>query len=210
MAFERSCLSDQIRRILAGRIIDGTLRPGERLVEMKIAEEFNSSQTPVREALKELESLRLVESLPHRGTRVREISERETAEAYVVRGALERLAAELAAPALREDLTGLRRSVAGLIKAAKAADLEGYAKHDLDFHRAIVTAAGNQTLVQLWESLSFETRTRYTLARGHQYDWPKIAAWHQKVVDAFESGDGLLAGQLLEEHARSFTEKPQT
>ena len=78
MGYERSCLSDHIRRELARRILDGTLKPGERLVELKIAAEFESSQTPVREALRELESLRLVESSPYRGTRVRDVGERRT------------------------------------------------------------------------------------------------------------------------------------
>jgi DNA-binding GntR family transcriptional regulator len=200
---ERNCLSDHIRRALAGRIIDGTIKPGERLVELKIAREFNASQTPVREALRELESLRLVESLPYRGTRVREVGEREMTEAYAVRAALERLAAETAAPLLKGDVGGLRRSAVGLLKAARAGDREGYARHDLDFHRAIVNASGNRTLIQLWESLAFETRTRLTLARG-RHDLVAIASCHRRVVDALEAGDGETAGRLLEEHAKSF------
>lgn len=203
MTYERSCLSDRIRRVLARRIIDGVLKPGERLVELKIAAEFDSSQTPVREALRELEALRLVESSPYKGTRVRDIGERESSEAYAVRGALERLACETAAQSFAGGAAGLRKATAGMLKAARAKDREGYAKCDLDFHRAIVTASGNRTLLQVWESLSFETRTRLTLAYG-DYDWPAIAAWHEQVVDALEAGDGATAGRLLEEHARSF------
>ncbi|WP_165074884.1 GntR family transcriptional regulator [Paludisphaera rhizosphaerae] len=208
MGYERSCLSDHIRRELARRILDGTLQPGERLVELKIAAEFESSQTPVREALRELESLRLVESSPYKGTRVRDVGERETAEAYAVRGALERLAAESAAPRVTGcDLKELRESVREMVAAARKDDREGYARHDLAFHRAIVRAANNGTLMQVWESLAFETRTRITVARRN-LDWPAIAAWHDQVVDALEKGDGATAGRLLEEHARSFIEAP--
>jgi len=203
MGFERSCLSDHIRRELARRILDGTLRPGERLVELRIAAEFESSQTPVREALRELESMRLVESSPYRGTRVRDVGERETAEAYEVRGALERLAAERAAAAFRGGAARLREAVAALVEAADAGDRDGYARHDLEFHRAIVTASGNDTLRQLWESLAFETRTPLTLSR-RDLDWRAVAASHGPIVDALEAGDGGLAGRLLEEHARSF------
>jgi DNA-binding GntR family transcriptional regulator len=203
---ERRCLSDQIRRALAGRIIDGTLKPGERLVESKIAREFNASPTPVREALRELESLRLIESLPYRATRVREVSEREMAEAYAIRGALERLAAESAASSLRGNVADLRRSVAGLHDAAVASDLEGYARHDLDLHRGIVEASGNGTLLRFWESLAFETKVRLTLARQRP-DLMALAAWHDRVVDALEAGDGRSAGRLLEEHAESFRER---
>jgi DNA-binding GntR family transcriptional regulator len=200
---ERNCLSDRIRRALAERIIEGTLRPGARLLELTIAREFNASQTPVREALRELESLRLVESVPYRGTRVREVSAREMAEAYAVRGALERTAAEAAATALKGDVAAFRSAVDRLRDAARDGDREGYARHDHDFHRGIVAASGNRTLLQAWESLAFETRTRLTLARG-QFDLPAIAAWHDTVIDALEAGDGATAGRLLKEHAESF------
>jgi DNA-binding GntR family transcriptional regulator len=201
MGMERSCLSDHIRRELAGRILDGTLKPGERLVEMRIAAEFDSSQAPVREAIRELESMRLVECSPYRGARVREVGERETAEAYRVRGALERLAAETAGAAC--DAGALRDVVGAMTAAALADDREGYARGDLEFHRAIVEASGNATLARLWESLAFEARTRLTVLRD-DLDWPAIAAWHLRVVDALEAGDGATAGRLLEEHARSF------
>jgi len=205
MVFERSCLSDRIRRELARRILEGELAPGERLVEMRIAEEFASSQTPVREALRELEALRLVESAPYKGTRVREVDEGETAEAYAVRGALERLACETATPALRGKTAGLRALVAGMREAAVAGDREAYARLNQEFHRTIVAASGNQTLLQMWDSLSFEVRVRRTLARQGG-DWPARAAWHGAVVDALEAGDAASAGRMLEEHARSFIE----
>src|SRR4051812_24212981 len=89
MNFDRQCMSDQIRDTLTSKIFDGRLQPGDRLVELEIAREFDTSQTPVREALRELESLRLVESAPYRGTRVRAISDREMFESYTVRGVLE-------------------------------------------------------------------------------------------------------------------------
>src|SRR5277367_5126412 len=135
MGLERDCMSDRIRRVLAERIIAGQLAPGERLVEMRIAEEFETSQAPVREALRELETLRLVESEPYRGTRVREVGEREMAEAYAVRAVLEQAAAELAAPALRGNAESIRRSLEQLRASALEGDREGYARHDLDFHR---------------------------------------------------------------------------
>src|SRR5947209_4717619 len=80
MTVRRDCMRDQIRKELIKRIVDGTYRPGDRLVELQVAREFNTSQAPVREALRELEALRLVESETYRGTRVREISRREMKE----------------------------------------------------------------------------------------------------------------------------------
>ena len=121
----RHCMSDRIRETLAQRIYDGELAPGDRLIELDIAREFDTSQTPVREALRELETLRLVESVPYRGTRVRGISDREMTEAYTVRGALEQLAGELAAAHLKNDpnaIASIRVSLEGIHAAARAGD----------------------------------------------------------------------------------------
>ena len=143
MDYGRQCMSDRIRQVLAERIFDGTLKAGDRLVELEIAKEFDTSQTPVREALRELESLRLVDCVPYRGTRVREISEREMVEAYTVRGALEQLAAELAAPRLQRNVIGIRESLEKIHDAARKGDIEAYARHNMEFHRAIVLASDN-------------------------------------------------------------------
>ena len=203
MVLERDCMSDRIRKVLADRIIGGVLAPGERLVEMRIAEEFRTSQAPVREALRELETLRLVESEPYRGTRVREVGEREMAEAYAVRAVLEQAAAEAAAPSLCGNVEPLRRCLDELRAAALLGDREGYAKHDLVFHRGIVEAASNKILLQTWDSLGFETRVRIMLARKEP-DLPRFASCHDPILDALERGDGPEAGRMLRAHAESF------
>jgi len=102
----RESLADRVRQVLMERIIDGTYPPATRLVEMQIARELNISQAPVREAFCALEAARLVETEPYRGTRVREVSDRECREAYQVRAVLEELAAQLGATRLREQLVG--------------------------------------------------------------------------------------------------------
>ncbi|MHC5541965.1 GntR family transcriptional regulator, partial [Singulisphaera rosea] len=70
MGVRRDSIRGEIRRVLVKRILDGTYKPGDRLLELQIAREFQTSQGPVREALRELEALRLVESQTYRGTRV--------------------------------------------------------------------------------------------------------------------------------------------
>ncbi|MFT3881592.1 MAG: GntR family transcriptional regulator [Gemmatales bacterium] len=196
-------MSDRIRRELARRILDGTLPAGQRLVELNIAKEFDTSQTPVREALRELETQRLVESIPYRGTRVRGISKQEMAEAYAVRGALEEFAAHLAAVRLKGDVTHIREAVKGLHQAAHQNDIESFAKWNIEFHRSIVAASGNRVLLQTWESLSFETRMRVNLAHIKP-NLPERAAEHDPIADALEAGDGIKAGVLLRTHAESF------
>ena len=206
MSMTRHCMSDRIRSAIESRIYDGSLRPGDRLVELDLAREFDTSQTPVREALHELESLRLVESIPYRGTRVRAISNREMAEAYSVRGILEQLAGESAAAVLKGNVGGLQTALEGIRAAADAGDGERYAAHNFEFHRFIVAASGNQVLLQTWKSLAFETRMRLSVARSSHADLVGRIAIHVEILDALHLGDGVLAGRLLRGHSQSLSE----
>ena len=203
MKHSRDCMSDRIREELTSRILDGSLKPGDRLVELELAREFDTSQTPVREALRELETSRLVESIPYRGTRVRAISDREMLEAYSVRGVLEQFAAELAAHDFRNNTVDLRASSEAVHQAARDGDLEGYGRNNTIFHRLIVERSGNELLIQSWHALAFDTRVRIHLARVVQLDLEDRAREHDAIVDALDAGDGMLAGRLLREHSES-------
>lgn len=199
----RQCMSDEIRNTLATRIYDGTLAPGARLIELAIAEEFGTSQTPVREALRELEAMRLVQSEPYKGTRVREITPREMAESYLVRAILEQRAAELAGPSFKNAAKPLRKLVKEICAAAKRGDVDGYAQGNLEFHRSIVVAADNLVLLQSWDALRFESRIRVNLFRKNKAIVAR-AAEHLPIVEALERGDGFEAGRLLRDHSESF------
>lgn len=200
---DRQCMSDRIRNAITSRIFDGTLKAGERLVELEIAREFDTSQTPVREALRELESLKLVECVPYRGTRVRQISDREMLEAYTVRGVLEQLAAELAAPRLKGNVDDIRASLTKIHEAAQSGDIDAYAHYNLEFHRGIVLASDNQILIDCWDRLSFEGRVRLHLRRHHEPKLVDRAREHDAPLNALEAGDGITAGRLMREHAES-------
>jgi DNA-binding GntR family transcriptional regulator len=195
----RENIGDRVRKILLDRILDARYPPGHRLVELDIARELGVSQGPVREALGQLEALRLVESAPYRGTRVRDVGEREMREAHEVRAVLEQFAAQLAAPRLRVSSEALRAEVAQMDRAADAGDLERFAHNDLAFHQIIVDAADNQSLRRTWEALGVEMRIRQLLSRG-AFDLRAVTSVHLPIVDAFEAGDGAEAGRLLRMH----------
>src|SRR5207253_3458723 len=103
----RVVLREQVKELILARILGGEYVPGERLVETRIAQELGTSQAPVREALRDLELLRFVESEPFRGARVREVSEEELIEIYPVRAAIEEVAAREAAVRLDGDVERL-------------------------------------------------------------------------------------------------------
>lgn len=199
----RVVLREQVKELILERIVDGTYKPGERLVETRIASELGTSQAPVREALRDLELLRFVESEPFRGARVREVSQEELIEIYPVRAALEEVAAREAAIRLAGDVAALEAEVAAMHDAADARDLHSQVEHDVRFHRLIIEASGNSILIDVWNSLRVEGRTVITALKTGM-DGHEIAELHRPVVEALRARDPERAGSALRRHVEHF------
>jgi DNA-binding GntR family transcriptional regulator len=199
----RSMLRDQIREVLLERILNGGYAPGERIIESQVAREFGISHAPVREGLRELELLRMVVSEPFRGVRVREITARELSEIYPVRAALEEVAARGAAKVFVADASPLAAELEAMLEAADRQDLHALVSHDVDFHRLIVEASGNRTLLQVWRSLRIEARTMITVIKNVD-DAHQVAESHRPVLEALRTGDPQRAGRSLRRHVESF------
>ncbi|HEV8250144.1 MAG TPA: GntR family transcriptional regulator [Gaiellaceae bacterium] len=202
MAVERAVLRDQVKEILLERILSGDYAPGDRLVETRIAKELGTSQAPVREALRELELLRFVESAPFRGSWVREVSEEELGEIYPVRAAIEEVAARAAAVRLDGEVAALEAEIDAM---RNAADLHDQVEHDVRFHRLIVEASGNRTLAEVWDSLRVEARTVITAVKTG-IDRKEIAEMHVPIVEALRQRDPQRAGRAVREHVERFGE----
>jgi DNA-binding GntR family transcriptional regulator len=87
--------------------------------------------------------------------------------------------------------------------AAADGDLHRFVGSDVGFHRVIVEASGNQTLIDMWETLHIDLRTRLTLIQRHD-DLLEVAERHRPVMEALDAGDGMLAGRLVREHIEGF------
>lgn len=205
MSLNRAVLSDQVKEILLKRILDGEYSPGDRLVEMHIAQEFEISQAPVREALRELEALGFVESEPYRGTRVRAVTKSELTEIYPVRAALEEVAARAAAVHLAGNVEALEAELEAMLAAAEKGDLYEEVQHDVEFHRLIVEASGNRVLQDMWRSLRIEARTLISVLKAHIGGY-ELAEMHRPVLEALAEGDAEKAGLLLRMHVEYFGE----
>ena len=203
MAVNRAVFREQIKDLLVQRILEGHYDPGQRLIELRIAEELGVSQGPVREALRELEILRLVESEPFRGARVRALRADEITESYPVRAALEELAAKLAAARLAGRAAPLGAEIDAMRAAAAEGDLRAFVRHDVAFHRVFVEASANRTLVEVWESLHVDLRTRFTLIQRLE-DLAEVAESHVPVIEALDAGEAERAGRLVREHIEGF------
>ena len=205
----RQVFRDQVREVLLSRIIEGHYGPGERIVETQVAQELSISQGPVREALRELESLGMVVSEPFKGARVRELSSEELSEIYPVRAAIEEVAAKAAARRLDGDVSALEAELDAMTAAAAAGDKHQLLLHDVAFHRLIVEASGNRTLQQVWQSLRIEARTLITLL--NIADLHEVAESHRPVLEALRSGDARRAGRVLRRHIELFARRiPRT
>lgn len=199
MSLTRAALGEQIRELLLERIIKGELRPGARIVELQIAQELGTSQAPVREALRELQSLGFVEHEPYRGTRVRRITEEELAEIFPVRAALEELAAQEAAIKLDGTVGELEDEFEAMREAAYRDDLQVLAAHDATFHRLIVEAAGNKVLLDTWRTLRVEARVVVTALKTN-IDLHELAELHRPLLVALKEGSPEKSGSALRGH----------
>jgi DNA-binding GntR family transcriptional regulator len=196
----RSVLADQVRERLLEGILSGRYPPDARIVETQVARELGTSQAPVREALRGLEAVGVVEITPFRGARVRRPTTRELLEAYAVRSALESLAASLAVPRLTDvDLERLAALVEAMQVAARADDAHRVAEADARFHGTIVELADNGTLLKVWRSLEPFLRTYLTLVvSGADPRWS--ADLHSPILSALEARDVDAVVAAVERH----------
>jgi DNA-binding GntR family transcriptional regulator len=193
---------------LREHIVSGAYRAGERLPELALCEEFHVSRTPVREALRRLESEGLVEG-GGRGVTVTALSVSALGHAFSVRAALEALTAELAAeqqaagrlaPAALADL---RATAERLEKITAAGDLERAADVNRRFHRGVAKLARNPIAVEMLERLwnQIIVSTRESLVPAERPD--VVAAEHRQLLHAISQGDQIRAGRIAGDHARA-------
>lgn len=194
-------LRELVFESLREAIISGQLRSGERLMEIQLAEEMGVSRTPVREAIRKLELEGLVAMIPRKGAYVAGLSLKDIVDVFEIRGALEGLAAELAAERItEEELEQLERYLVKISDDIENGDLERVVASDTDFHSILYQASRNQRLSQIISNL----REQIQRFRATSLSYPgrmKIALEeHRKIVEAISTRDGELACKLAQEH----------
>jgi DNA-binding GntR family transcriptional regulator len=198
-AIKRVSLTDTVREEILRRILNGTIEPGHRIIEMRIAQELGTSQAPVREALRALEVLGVIESSRNRGARVRMLDARELADITDLRAELEGYAASRTAANLGGDTSVLEKHVIAMQRAAKARNVHRFAEANTRFHRTIVEATGNGTLLGVWTQLDVKAHTIMNVLRGHR-NLVAVADSHWPIVAALKTGDGRAAKRAIRAH----------
>ena len=198
---KRTCMRDRIRDELVTRILDGHYAPGTQLKELALAREFNVSQAPIREALRELEGSGLVTSERYRGTRVRGADAEELRQSYDVRQTIEIRAVELAIPVAAATMTRLEASLAAMHAAIAGEDAEGYIDAALALHRGLIEASGNRVLLTVWDSLHYDIRGRIVLRRMAEQGsgFGTLLRLHTELVARLRAADAAGAVRVLRE-----------
>ncbi len=193
--------AERIRASLADAIVRGELGPGVALDETTIAERFQVSRTPVREAIRQLEAIGFAEARPHRGAVVPHFTPEKLNDMFTVMAEMEALCARYAAShinaAERKELLARHESCA---EAARIGDVETYYARNLDFHDAIYRASHNQYLVEV----TLGVRNRLAPFRKLQFEGlgrlAKSLAEHDAILQAIFRGDGEGAAALMRRH----------
>ena len=194
-------LRDVVFNTLRRAILTGQLKPGERLMEVHLANKLGVSRTPIREAIRKLELEGLVIMIPRRGAEVARITEKSLKDVLEVRRALDALSVELACDRItEEDMKRLLQACQDFEKAAKGKDASVIAKADVALHDIIVEATGNQRLAQLVNNLS-EQMYRYRfvyIKEESKHDM--LVAEHREIYERIASRDKERAARAAKLH----------
>lgn len=182
-------------------IIAGQLRPGERLMEIQLADEMGVSRTPVREAIRKLELEGLVIMIPRKGAYVSGLSMKDISEVFEIRSALEGLAAELAAERITdEELESLERHLVRIAESIERGDLITVVEIDTDFHSMLYTASRNQRLSQIINNLREQIQRFRQTSLSYPGRMRNALEEHRRIVEAISTRDPELARKAAQDH----------
>lgn len=194
-------LRESIAEALRASILKGQLKPGLKISEPSLASQFGISRTPVREAIRQLDSEGFLQVLPRRGARVAPLSEQDIREFYEIKAVLEGYAARLAAPLITDkEIDKMEHLNEGMEKADREGDHRRVFHLHNEFHEVFLRACGNEQLHHLIRTLVMKfQRFRILLAiAGKSED---SVAQHRQIIAVFRERDGEKASRLVADNA---------
>jgi DNA-binding GntR family transcriptional regulator len=204
---ETSTIADRVFGQVRQAIVEGEIPAGSKISEPALAARYGISRGPLREAMRRLESTNLVERRPNLGARVITLSNDELLEIYVIREALEGMAARIAAERMSDAaITDLKGLLEGHRREVARTDWQTYFQQegDLDFHFRIVQGSGNRRLIDILCNDLYHLARMYRCQFGMKSDRAADALKeHELVADAIAERDGELAEWLMRRHIRA-------
>jgi DNA-binding GntR family transcriptional regulator len=197
-------LSKKVYRILKKEIIKGSLKPGSKVLEGRIADQIGISRTPVREAIRELAAEGFVTLSPNQGVVVRGVSAENIREVLQVHSVLEGLATRLSCEVINEEeLKELENYVNKMEKLTNKKDPLAYSEVDLKFHELIVDNCGNKRLIQMRKNISDQAQRYRISSLRIQGRLKKSLKEHQKILEAFKTKNPKKADSMSQEHIQN-------
>ncbi|HHW57606.1 MAG TPA: GntR family transcriptional regulator [Clostridia bacterium] len=198
-------LRDVVFDYMKNAIITGKLQPGERLMEVQLAEKLGVSRTPVREAIRKLELEGLVVMVPRKGAYVADLDAKDLLNVLEVRSSLEGLAASLAAERITdEEIEKLKKIVEEFRLKMEEGDNEALVKLDKEFHDLIFAASRNDKLMQIMNNLQEHVHRFRVKYINDEKKAKKIYQEHKKIAEVITSRDTEAARRWAEKHIRNF------
>jgi len=197
---KRNLLRDEIRDVIQKAILSKELKPGDRIVETQWAEDLGVSKAPVREAIRELEAIGLLENKPFQGSYVRIITAKELEDAYNVRIVLEELGMRQAADRItKQQLQNLKTVLSEMEDAAQNHEFELFIQKNTEFHQKIMEAAENKMLLNVWRQANI-TQWTSVVTQLSERTLENLAQRHEKMYIALRDHDLESATMLVKFH----------
>lgn len=197
-------LREVIFDTLREAIIVGELKPGERLMEVQLANKMGVSRTPVREAIRKLELEGLVEMLPRKGAHVADLSVKDIMDALEVRATLDGLATFLSAERITEDeIKELKHIQSQFVNFVEKDNLHGSVKKDVEFHDIIYRSSRNDKLIQITNNLREQVQ-RFRVIYIKDYSSSReLIKEHEDICDAIAKRDSAAARNFAQKHIKN-------
>ncbi len=200
-AIPRRSLHDELATRLRDMIVDGALKPAQKVPEARLCERFGVSRTPMREALKVLAAEGLINLVPNRGAVVAKITPQEIEELFPIMGALEALAGELACARIDgRALAEIRRRHEAMLGHYQRGDWLRYSKLNRAIHEAIFAAAGNASLSAFYQQLIIRTHSIRFVAKKSPMRWRQAVDEHKQIMAALARRDGKRLAKIMVAH----------
>ncbi|NLO93245.1 MAG: GntR family transcriptional regulator [Clostridiaceae bacterium] len=197
-------LRDVIFETLRKAIVTGEIKPGERLMEVSLAEQMGVSRTPVREAIRRLEAEGLVTMTPRKGTHVSHLSIKDIMDVLEVRTVLDKLATDLAAKRIQPvQIKSLEAAHKGFINCVEKNNIDGAVRKDVEFHDIIYAASGNPRLIAVATSLREHVYRFRVLYMKDNLIAENVLNEHEEILSALRKAESQKASVLAEEHIRN-------
>ena len=194
-------LRDVVFNTLRNAILRGDLKPGERLMEMHLANKLGVSRTPIREAIRMLEQEGLAVTIPRKGAQVAKMTEKDLQDVLEIRDSLDELAVRMACQRLTEDqLVELKSAMKDFEMATKSKDARKICEADENFHNVIYRMADNPKLETIVNNLLEQMyRYRYEYVKENS-SYQQLIHEHAAIIEGFEKRDEAYVKEIMHTH----------